>query len=151
MTKNKKLHFPNVVDGAIALVARIADYYQHLEAAGHASLMPQGLRAMTHGPDIAARAAALSQSAEHEDKMLSLFRDCREIINPAQSALQNLMRNHSRVDAVLYHDGHKNPQRGDVLLSSIIRAKEDWAFIEAHPQVVFHQPIMRPQTVAGNF
>jgi predicted trehalose synthase len=144
----KKLNFADVVGQSIDLIGQIADYYAHMIHAGYDKLLPQGRLALDRHAEFAARFNDIRTHSDNEERLAALFRDVRAIINPVQSAMQNVMRQNPRVDALLYHDADPARIHGDLLLGSIIHAKEDWAFIEAHPQVVFHSNISRPQTAA---
>jgi hypothetical protein len=134
----KKIELDQIVREGVDLVDMVAKLHHDLAQAGLA-------KNFTAGAQASARAGVLmkewnavqSRSGTGPDRnahLVALYRSCREFINPVQSALQTLI---NPVGATIKLPKKKqwavNPQD---LLWAIIRAKESWAYIDSHPQIV---------------
>lgn len=140
----RKVDFPVVVEQSIALIGLTAHYYEQLERQGDASSFRPGAQASSLHMQLIKYWHEECEKSGTGESMYKLFRRCREVINPVQSSLQNLIRvgNSAITGAVKAVTGEDKEAVAipvvtpDRLLAAIVRAKEDWAYIETHPHSV---------------
>lgn len=127
----KKINFAETVEEGVALVGLTAHLYEGLEKLGSATLLKQGKRAADLHVDLIHEWQGQVAGRTSSEGLFGLFRRCREIINPVQSALQNLVNTPAGMQPITVEG-----VSADQLLRAIIRAKENWAYIDAHPQII---------------
>ncbi len=129
----RKIDFEETVEEGIALVGLISRFYTFLQHRGAEGSLGAGAWAVTQHPDLIEYWQGHATAARHPQGIYSLFTTCRDIINPVQSGLQNMVQSGQwqGFDPIL-----AQAPSPDQLLRAIVRAKEDWAYIDAHPQIV---------------
>ena len=136
--KSKKVELASVVEEGVALLGLVARMQDDLDRAGLSTAFPIGKQMMVRHQELMTEWNRYVDDARAPEKMaytLSMYRRCRDAINQVQSSLQNLIRP---------RDVTAQPKIGtDVfsikpsdILAEIVKAKENWAYIDAHPQVV---------------
>lgn len=131
----KQVDFARAVEESVALVGLVARLQTGLEKDGQdvALLRHYGARARDAHTNLIRDWQCQCQGVQNTEGLFSLFRACREIINPVQSLLQN--------GTAPGKEAYNLSRSCDLqpLLRAIICAKEEWAYIDAHPQLMIRR------------
>lgn len=134
----RKIELPKMVEEGVALLGRVAQLQDDLAKAGLDKAFPMGRQITLRHQELATewnRYAGAGLATDEMALMLGLYQRCRDTINMVQSSLQNLIRPRGQVIMVPVAEGAL-ASGSTQLLADIVRAKENWAYIDAHPQVV---------------
>ncbi len=136
--KTKRIELSTAVEEGVALLGLVARMQDDLERAGLSTSFPIGKQMMVRHQELMAEWNRYVDGAPAPEKMaytLALYRRCRDAINQVQSSLQNLIRPRGAAISPGVEKGVFSISPTDIL-AEIVRAKENWAYIDAHPQVV---------------
>jgi hypothetical protein len=135
----KKVELNQVVEESVALLGLVARLHHDLDQAGLGKAFSVGEQISVRHLDLMkdwADCIDCKPMTEKNAHLYNLYRRCRELINPVQSALQNLLRPRGeaiRLPETMGATSELNPAK---VLAAIVKAKENWAYIDAHPQIV---------------
>lgn len=132
----KKIDFAQTIEESVALLGLVGILYQTFQKSGAESFFRPGRNAERLHVNLIHEWHGHNMSNNNPEFLFGIFRQCRELINPVQCALQDFLQPHPvRLRPVLI-SGSFAPE--DVL-RAIVRVKEDWAYIERYPQIVVHR------------
>lgn len=136
ITRRKNIDFIETVEEGVALVGLISRLYAVLDQFGAGTQLKAASSASAKHVDLIRLWQGQAMATRNPEGIYALFASCRDIINPVQSGLQNLVRTGEWRSLVPAQADTPDP---DQLLRAIVRAKEDWAYIDAHPQIVIRR------------
>ncbi len=135
---SKKIELATAVEEGVALLGLVARMQDDLDRAGLSTTFPIGKQMMVRHQELMAEWNKYVDHGPAPEKMaytLALYRRCRDAINQVQSSLQNLIRPRGAAIGPAIEKDVFSISPTDIL-AEIVRAKENWAYIDAHPQVV---------------